>query len=98
MYPYLLYITPLPSVNLHCQHLLPARHVNIREAADKKYLKNVERMKTQYAKRKQHQCNTTHGAEDTVTVRVPKNERSSANMPRLLCYVNEVRHDLYQLE
>ncbi|KAL5473842.1 hypothetical protein EMCRGX_G028404 [Ephydatia muelleri] len=34
------------------------RHVNKREAADKEYLKNVERMKTQYAKRKRHQCNT----------------------------------------
>ncbi|KAL5497104.1 hypothetical protein EMCRGX_G013509 [Ephydatia muelleri] len=34
-------------------------HVNIREEADKEYLKNVERMKIQYAKRRQHQCNTT---------------------------------------
>eukprot|EP00731_Ephydatia_muelleri_P025035 Em0017g118a len=53
-------------------------------------------MKTQYAKRKLHQCNT-YGAGDTVTVWVPKNERSSTDMPRLLCYVNEDTHDLYQL-
>ena len=73
------------------------RHVNVREAADKEYRKNVERMKTQYAKRKQHQCNT-YCAGDSVTVRVPTNERSSTDMPRLLCYVAEVRHDLYQLQ
>ena len=72
------------------------RHVNIREAADKEYLKNVERMKTQCAKRKRHQCNT-YCAGDSVTVQVPKHERSSTDMPRLLCYVYEVRHDLYQL-
>ena len=69
------------------------RHVNVREAADKEYRKNVERMKTQYAKRKRHQCNT-YCAGDSVTVRVPTNERSSTDMPRLLCYVAEVRHDL----
>ena len=62
------------------------RHVNVREAADKEYRKNVERMKTQYC------------AGDSVTVWVPTNERSSTDMPRLLCYVAEVRHDLYQLQ
>ena len=49
------------------------RHVNVREAGDKEYHKNVERMTTQYAKRKQHQCNT-YCAGDSVTVRVPTNE------------------------
>ena len=97
-YPYLLYIPPPPLSEPSLSTLSTSTcHVNIREEADKEYLKNVERMKIQYAKRRQHQCNT-YCAGDTVTVRVPKNEQSSTDMPCLLCYANEVRHDLYQLQ
>ena len=76
---------------------LSTRHVNIREATDKEYHKNFERMKTQYAKRKRHQFNS-YCAGHSVMVRLSKNEQSLTDMPCLLRYITEVRRDLYQLK
>ena len=59
------------------------RHLKIREVADNEHRKNAEQMKIQYAKRKHHQIKT-YCAGDSVTVRIPRNERSSTDMPRLL--------------
>ncbi|KAL5475273.1 hypothetical protein EMCRGX_G027353 [Ephydatia muelleri] len=72
------------------------RHLKIREDADNEYRKNAERMKIQYAKRKRHQIKT-YSAGDSVTVRIPRNERSSTDMPRLLCYILEAKNDQYRL-
>ena len=73
------------------------RHLKIREDADNEYRKNAERMKIQYAKRKRHQIKT-YSAGDGVTVRIPRNERSSTDMPRLLCYILEAKNDQYRLQ
>ncbi|KAL5489386.1 hypothetical protein EMCRGX_G018475 [Ephydatia muelleri] len=73
------------------------RHLKIREDADNEYRINAERMKIQYAKRKRHQIKT-YSAGDSVTVRIPRNERSSTDMPRLLCYILEAKNDQYRLQ
>ena len=72
------------------------RHLKIREEADNEYRKNAERMKIQYAKRKRHQINLQE-IQCSVTVRIPRNERSSTDMPRLLCYILEAKNDHYRL-
>ena len=72
-------------------------HRSIRELADKHYRKNAEKMKLQYAKKKRHQV-VTFSSGDNVTLRIPRNERSSSDMPRLLCRVLEVKRGQHRLQ
>ena len=65
------------------------QHPSSKEA-DNEYRKNAERMKIQYAKRKRHQIKT-YSAGECHSIRIPKNERSSTDMPRLLCYILEAK-------
>lgn len=74
------------------------RHRQIRIEADKHYRRNAEKMKMQYSKKKRHQIKS-YVVGDTVTVRIPPNERSSSDVPRLVCRVLEVkRNEVYRLE
>ena len=81
--------------------LYSTRHVNIREAADKEYLKNVEILNEGpvYQEEMTSVQYLLYCAGDTVTVYgYPKmSGRQLTCHARLLCYVNEDRHDLYQL-
>ena len=72
-------------------------HRSIRELADKHYRKNAEKMKLQYAKKKRHQV-VTFSSGDNVTLRIPRNERSSSDMLRLLCHVLEVKRGQHRLQ
>lgn len=74
------------------------RHRQIRLQADKHYRNNAEKMKLQYSKRKRHLIKT-YVPGDSVTVRIPRNERSSSDMPRLLCRVLKVeKKNMYRLQ
>ena len=72
-------------------------HHNIRELADKHYQKNAEKMKLQYAKKKRRKV-VAFSPGDNVTLRIPRNERSSSDMPRLLCCVLEVKQGQNKLQ
>ena len=86
------------SDNVSASLTTSERHRKIRQAADQEYRKNAEKMKIQYSKRKRH-CVKVYAPGDSVTLRIPKNERSSSDMPRLLCRVIQVKGKyMYRLE
>ncbi len=95
--PHLLSDKSCSSTNLTTSE----RHRQIRLEADKHYRNNAEKMKLQYSKRRRHQIKI-YEPGDTVTVRIPRNERSSSDMPRLLCCVLKVNtsggNHIYRLQ
>ena len=88
----------LPEQSLSPYQLTTSeKHRYIREEADRNYRKAAERMKLQYSKLKGKKIRT-YALGDKVSLRIPRNERSSSDIPRLLCEVIEVKgNHLYRL-
>lgn len=71
------------------------KHKAIRDVADEQYLKNTTTMKKKYAKQKNVQ---TFSVGDSVSVKVPRIDRTSTDISRIACVVVEVvNKDLYRL-
>ena len=64
------------------------KHRQLREAADKQYRLNVERMKLKYCKAKRKKV-LTFSEGDFVSVRIPRIDRTSTDFHRLPCIVVE---------
>ena len=64
------------------------KHRQLREAADKQYRQNAERMKLKYCKAKRKKV-LTFSKGDFVSVKIPRIDRSSTDFHRLPCVVVE---------
>ena len=64
------------------------KHRQLREAADKQYRLNAERMKLKYCKAKRKKV-LTFSEGDFVSVRIPRIDRTSTDFHRLTCVVVE---------
>ncbi len=65
-----------------------AKHLATREAADKLYRRNAERMQLKYSKAKRKKV-ITFSPGDFVSVRIPRIDRTSTDFHRLPCVVAE---------
>lgn len=68
--------------------------LQVRSIADQNYLKAANRMANRYNKANNVAC---FSAGDCVSVRIPRIDRTSSDLPRLPCVVVEVTHNLYRL-
>lgn len=72
------------------QHCLGTseKHLRIRRAADKLYKRNAENMQLKYSKGKRKKV-TTFSVGNIVSVKVPRIDRTSTDLRRLVCIVVE---------
>ena len=67
-----------------------SKHLNVRQEADKLYVRNAERMQQKYCKAKRKKV-LTFCQGDYVSIRIPRIDRTSTDLHRLPCIVVE-RH------
>ena len=75
------------------------KHLRVRTAADELYKRNAERMQVKYCKGKRKKV-TTFSVGNVVSIKVPRIDRMSTDLHRVICVVVECRgeeHHLYRL-